>query len=83
MHRVVQFAFAKCTRSSSWTFRSELPVLLDKTRFNIQQSTLSAKDPAQFSVLPENAQPCRLPDQPVQFIEDKMHMVYFAFGKLH
>ena len=30
-----------------------------------------------------DAQAHRPPDQPVQFIEDKMHMVYFAFGKLY
>ena len=64
----------RCTGwgSCSWTFRSELPVLLDKTRFNIQQSTLSAKGPALARFSHPAAQPCRLPNQSQQLSEGKM-----------
>ncbi|GGX73625.1 hypothetical protein GCM10011309_24630 [Litorimonas cladophorae] len=48
-----------------------------------QASALTPKVPAPSDVSPPNAQTHRLSDQSMQFVEDKMHSVYFAFSKLH
>jgi len=46
-------------------------------------SALVPKVPAPLWFSYQNAQTHRLPDRPVQFIEDKMHSVYFVIDKLH
>ncbi len=48
-----------------------------------QRSALTPKVPAPLDVSPPNAQTHRPPNQSLQFVEDKMHSVYFAFSKLH
>jgi len=46
-------------------------------------SALTPKVPAHSKFSHSDAQTHRLSNELVQFIEDKMHKVYFAVGKLH
>ena len=49
----------------------------------MHQSALTPKAPAPPKFSHSDAQAHRLSNRPMQFIEDKMHIAYFAIGKLH